>query len=240
MRFDKRSGTLEADDLAGGSIATIEHELVEEEVKPTAERSSLVMRQAQFELTPKKVKRKDLLHFSRQLAVFIKAGIPIIDALETIASEVKHKYFKQILDEAAANLRSGSTFAGSIAEYEDAFPPYYLGIIRSAELTGQLDNALDQLAEYIDRDVEARQKIVSALMYPSVVAVMAIVVVIVLVSFVLPRFKHFFTDLNAKLPLPTRMLLSFTDFTQNYWYGFVIFAGLMVALALWLLNAQRG
>src|SRR4051812_25178471 len=173
MRMNNRSGATEPDDLAGGSIATIERELVDEEARPQTQQSSLAQRIAQFELTPKKVKRKDLLHFSRQLAVFIKAGIPIIDALETIASEVKHKYFKQILDEAAANLRSGSTFAGSIAEYEDAFPPYYLGIIRSAELTGQLDNALDQLAEYIDRDVEARQKIVSALMYPVIVAVMA-------------------------------------------------------------------
>src|SRR5436190_21157105 len=201
MRFNKRNGTADLDDLAGGSIATIERELVDEEARPEPQQGSLTQRIAQFELTPKRVKRKDLLHFSRQLAVFIKAGIPIIDALETIASEVKHKFFKQILDEAAANLRAGTTFAGSIEEYEDAFPPYYLGIVRSAELTGQLDDALDQLAEYIDRDVEARQKIVSALTYPAVVAAMAIVVVIALISFVLPRFKNFFTDLDAKLPL---------------------------------------
>src|SRR5436190_3782975 len=201
MRINKRSGESQPDDLAGGSIATIEHELVEEEARPATGHAPLLQRIVQFELTPKRVKRKDLLHFSRQLAVFIKAGIPIIDALETIASEVKHKYFRQVLDEAAANLRAGTTFAGSIEAHADAFPPYYLGIVRSAELTGQLDDALDQLAEYIDRDVEARQKIVSALTYPAVVAAMAIVVVIALISFVLPRFKNFFTDLDAKLPL---------------------------------------
>jgi len=193
-----------------------------------------------FELTPKKIKRRELMHFSRQMAVFIKAGIPIIEALETISGETKNKFFKQVLDEAAASLHAGSTFAGAFEAYEHAFPPYYMGILRSAELTGQLDQALDQLAEYVDRDLEARRKIASALTYPIIVAGMAVVVVVVLVAFVLPRFKHFFADLGAKLPLPTRMLLDFTDFTQNYWWIFAIVAALLFALGLWLTQSEKG
>jgi type IV pilus assembly protein PilC len=193
-----------------------------------------------LELTPKKIKRRELMHFSRQMAVFIKAGIPVIEALETISGEVKNKFFKTVLDDAAANLRAGSTFAGAFEAHEPAFPPYYMGILRSAELTGQLDHALDQLADYVDRDLEARRKIVAALTYPTIVAAMAVVVVIVLVAFVLPRFKHFFSDLGAKLPLPTRMLLSFTDFTQNYWWIFVILAALLFGLVLWLTQTDKG
>jgi type IV pilus assembly protein PilC len=195
---------------------------------------------ANLELTPKKIKRRELMHFSRQMAVFIKAGIPIIDALETISGEVKNKFFKQVLDEAAASLHGGSTFAGAFEPHAKAFPPYYMGILRSAELTGQLDFALDQLADYVDRDVEARRKIVSALTYPMIVAAMAVVVVVILVAFVLPRFKHFFSDLGAKLPLPTRMLLSFTDFTQDYWWLFAILAALLFALGLWLTQTDSG
>ena len=92
----------------------------------------------QFELTAKKVLRKDLMHFSRQLAVFIKAGIPILDALEAIHEEMGNKFFRSILDDMIESLRAGSTFADAASVHSNAFPPYYLGILRSAELTGQL------------------------------------------------------------------------------------------------------
>jgi type IV pilus assembly protein PilC len=165
----------------------------------------------QFEITKKKVPRKDLMHFSRQLAVFLKAGIPILDALEAIQEEMGNKLFKSIVDDMIAALRGGSTFADAAAVHSGAFPAYYLGILRSAELTGQLDTVLVQLSDYIERDLDARRKVTSALTYPAIIAVMSVVVVIILVGFVLPRFKTFFSDLNAKLPLPTRILLSFSD-----------------------------
>jgi type IV pilus assembly protein PilC len=222
-------------------MTTMTEPPVEQEpsARPAAERSKL-QSLLQFEITPRKIPRKELMHFSRQLAVFIKAGIPIIEALDTIRSEVTHKLFAQVLDEMVTSLQSGSTFATSVPNREAAFPPYYLGIIRSAETTGQLDKALDQLANYIERDLEARRKVISALTYPAIVAAMSLVVVIVLVAFVLPRFRHFFNDLNAKLPLPTRMLLAVTDFTQNYWYLFAALGGLLVALGLWLTQTDRG
>ena len=133
----------------------------------------------QFELTKKKVPRKELMHFSRQLAVFIKAGIPINDALDAIHEEMTHKYFRSVVDDMIASLRSGSTFADAAAIHGGAFPPYYLGILRSAELTGQLDVVLVQLSGYIERDLEARRKVTSALTYPAVIAVMSILVVVI-------------------------------------------------------------
>src|SRR6476469_9537378 len=102
---------------------------------PKAKKKSIL----QFELTKSKVPRKDLMHFSRQLAVFIKAGIPILDALRTIEEEVTNKAFKAGLNDIIDQLQSGSTFAAAAAAHEDAFPTYYLGILASAELTGQLD-----------------------------------------------------------------------------------------------------
>lgn len=180
----------------------------------------------QFEITKKKVPRKDLMHFSRQLAVFIKAGIPIIDALETIGEEMGHKYFRSILEQMIEELRQGSTFADAAAVHQDAFPPYYLGILRSAELTGKLDTVLIQLSEYIERDVEARRKITSALAYPIIIMGLSVVVIAILVAYVLPKFVDFFNQLDAKLPLPTRMLLSGSNFlTSN---AFIILAALAV------------
>lgn len=186
----------------------------------------------QLELTKKRVPRKDLMHFSRQLGVFIKAGIPILDALETIESETGNKFFKQILGDMIASLRSGATFASAAREHADAFPPYYIGILESAELTGRLDTVLAQLSDYIERDLEARQKITSALTYPAVIAAVAVLVVAVLVTFVLPRFKTIFDELNGKLPLPTRILLAVSDFMSSYW-PFLLGGLALIVLALY-------
>src|SRR4051812_26279739 len=182
----------------------------------------------QFEITAKKVKRKDLMHFSRQLAVFLEAGVPITDALNAIQEEAANKFFATILGDVREALAQGATFTAALERHEEAFPPYYLGIIRSAELTGQLDVVLTQLADYLERDIEARGKITAALVYPSVVIVMAIAVVIILTTFVLPRFEKFFGSLHAKLPLPTRMLLSVTHFLTHWWW--LLLAGIVVVL----------
>lgn len=178
----------------------------------------LLKRIANLELTPKKVPRKDLMHFSRQMAVFMHAGIPVIDALETIALETTNKLFKKILDEMAEDLRTGLTFADAAAKHGTSFPEYYVGMLRSAELTGNLDEVLDRLADYIDRDLEARRKVTSALTYPAIIGVVAIVVIGILVGYVLPKFTKFFKDLDAKLPLATRMLIGISNFFSHQWY----------------------
>src|SRR3954447_8462264 len=122
-----------------------------------------------FELTKGRVKRKELMHFSRQMAVFIKAGIPILEALETITEEMGNKRFKEVLLEMTEDLKGGATFSDATDRFPSVFPEYYRGILRSAELTGHLDTVLDQLSDYIERDLEARQQVQSALIYPAVV-----------------------------------------------------------------------
>jgi type IV pilus assembly protein PilC len=151
----------------------------------------------QFELTKKKVPRKEVMHFSRQLAVFVRAGIPIIDGLEVIAEDTPNKVFRKVLTEMAESLRGGSTFADAAEAHPYAFPAFYRGILRSAELTGNLDVVLEQLSDYIDRDITARQKITSALVYPAVITVVSMFAVVVLLVYVLPKFKEFFDGVGA-------------------------------------------
>jgi type IV pilus assembly protein PilC len=193
-----------------------------------------------FEITKEKVPRRELMYFSRQMAVFMKAGIPVLEALEAQTEEMGNKVFQRVLAEMADSLRSGQTFAGAAAEHPEAFPPYYLGILGSAELTGNLDVVLDQLSEYIERDIEARRKISSALMYPVIVLVMAVVAVVVITTFVLPRFATFFSSLKAKLPLPTRMLMSIANFVKNDWYVLVIIAVMLGIIITLLMVTERG
>jgi type IV pilus assembly protein PilC len=184
----------------------------------------------QIEITPKKVKPQDLMLFSRQMGAFLRAGIPILDALEMLIEDASNAQLKQVLVEVSDDLRAGRTFADAMARHRDAFPSYYLGILRSAELSGNLDTVLDQLAKYIERDLEASRTIKSALTYPLVVLFMAIATVVLLISYVLPRFKDFFDDFDATLPLPTRILLAIGDFFSNW--GLVFLAVVVVAIVL--------
>jgi type IV pilus assembly protein PilC len=180
----------------------------------------------EIEITPKKIKPADLMNFSRQLAAFLRAGIPILDSLEALYDDATNKVLRKVLADVTDALRSGSTFSDAIGAHEELFPSYYVGILRSAELTGNLDIVMDQLARYIERDLEATRTLKSALMYPTVIFVMAVVTVTVLIAYVLPRFEDFFKSFKAKLPLPTRMLISFGNFMEKW--GLIIIGVLVV------------
>jgi type IV pilus assembly protein PilC len=181
-----------------------------------------------FELTKEKVKKKELMHFTRQLAVFVKAGIPITDALVTIGDETEDVALRRALSYLVEELRNGGLFSVAAAGHPAVFPEYYVGILRSAELTGQLDVALESLADYLEREIETRAKVVQALSYPMVVMVMAMITVLILAGYVLPQFKPLFEELNADLPLPTRALLFFARFFSDLWF---ISAGIFVVIA---------
>jgi len=193
-----------------------------------------------IQLTKDKLKKSELMHFSRQLAVFIKAGVPIIDSLETIAEEAQDKVLRRTITDMVERLRGGSTFADAADAHPEAFPPFYLGILRSAELTGNLDTTLDQLAEYIDRDLEARRRLVSALMYPMIVVGMSLLTVLVLAGYVLPQFKKFFADFDAELPFATRLLLGITEFVSTWWWAILLLVFAVIGFGVWMNSSEQG
>jgi type IV pilus assembly protein PilC len=194
----------------------------------------------QFEITKKKLKQDELMHFSRQLSAFVRAGIPLIEALEVIEEETDDKVLREVLIGVRDSLITGETFSEALRPYETLFPKFYVDMVRAAELTGSLDDVLAELAGYIKRDLEARNKIKSALVYPLIILVMAIATVIVLATFVLPRFKTFFEGFDATLPLPTRMLIGFTDFISNYWLYIIAALVLLIAIPMALVRTSRG
>jgi len=193
-----------------------------------------------FEITKEKLPQGELMHFSRQLSAFVRAGIPLIEALEVIEEEADDKTLRMVLQGVRESLITGETFSEALRPYETLFPKFYVDMVRAAELTGSLDDVLSELSGYIKRDLEARNKIKSALVYPLVILVMAIGTVIVLSTFVLPRFKTFFQGFHATLPLPTRMLISFTDFVSNDWLYIIAVLFLIVAIPMALVRTRRG
>lgn len=194
----------------------------------------------QFELTKERVKKKELMHFTRQLSVFVRAGIPITEALQTIGDETGDVALRRTIGSMVEQLRNGGTLSDAAAEHPEAFPPYYLGILASAELTGKLDETLDNLAEYIERELDTRSKVVSALSYPGVVMVMALITVVILAGYVLPQFKPLFEELHADLPLPTRMLLGVARLFTEMWYIPATCFALMLGGLIWLFKSEKG
>lgn len=182
-----------------------------------------------LQITKKKVKRTDLMNLSRQLAAFMRAGIPLLTAISVLGEESTKPAVRHVLGEIGESLRTGSTFGGAVERFPKDFPPFYRGILRSAELTGRLDTVLDQLSVYLERDLEAKRKIKGAMMYPAVIAVMSIGAIAVLSLVVLPKFVDFFASLNVELPLPTRLMLSFSAFMTAWWL--FLFGGLVTLIA---------
>lgn len=193
-----------------------------------------------YEITRKKIKPDDVMNFSRQLGAFLHAGVPILDSLAALSEDCDSPVLKQAIIDISDSLRGGSGFADALAQHQELFPSYYIGILRSAELTGSLDLVLEQLAVYIERDQATKRSIRSALTYPIVVVMMAIVTVVVLVAFVLPRFESFFADFHAKLPLATRLMLSISRFFQSTWFILLVVAVVIALFCVWYFRTPKG
>jgi type IV pilus assembly protein PilC len=205
----KVTGTIEGFSVAGVTSDLLDRGLERVRVR---QRKSL----NQIDITTSKVKPVNLMHLSRQLAAFLRAGVPVLQALEVVHEEITDKTLQTVVLAIADSLRRGETFAEAASAYENVFPPFYVGVLRSAEVTGRLDDVLDQLSKYLERDLEARRKIKSALAYPAIIMVLSVVTVGILAGFVLPRFKTFFESFDAELPLATRMLLGTTNFLTTW------------------------
>jgi type IV pilus assembly protein PilC len=227
------TGTQKADSRAAVELALYDQEL--RDIRVSEKKSFL-----QFEISGPRIKREDLMHLSRQMAAFIRAGLPILDAVHTIGEESENSSVRRVMSDVEDGLRSGERFSDCLDKHPNVFPEAYRGIVRSAELTGELDVVLARLSLYLERDIEARHKVKSATIYPAAVALMSIFTVVVLAAWVLPKFKVFFKSLNAKLPLPTRMLLAITDFFTNWWWALLIGIGVVTAMVMLALRTERG
>ena len=188
----------------------------------------------------KSIKSDVIMAFSRQLSSFLEAGIPVLDALEIVAQQTASPQMRIVVNDIRSSIHRGTSFAGAVDAHPEVFPAFYRAMLTSAEYTGNLDSVLSQLSEYLERDIAAKRQVKSALTYPTVVLVVAFAAVIVMSVFVLPKFTGLYASLGAKLPLPTRMLIGFTNFMTSYWLLVLgaIAIGLGVAFAV--IGGKRG
>ncbi|MHC4662580.1 MAG: type II secretion system F family protein [Planctomycetota bacterium] len=165
-----------------------------------------------------RVKMKDLVVFTRQLATMISAGIPLLEGLEILAEQAEDPGFKHVLMAIVDSVRSGSDLSQSLAQHPKVFEDIYINMIKAGEASGQLDEILNRLSEYMEAAEKLKREIKSAMTYPVVSLVLILGITIFLLVFIVPRFAEIFRSLNAKLPTPTKILITVSEFMQSSWY----------------------
>jgi len=188
--------------------------------------------------------RKDILHFTSQLAVMVRAGISLQDALEGIASQCENRKFRAVLQDLKNRIEEGNSFSQALAEHPGVFSNLYINMIAAAEASGSLSDMMQKLAEYLDQEAETRSQVKSAMVYPIIIAVMAVSVTTFLLCFVLPRFTAIFSGKEHLLPAPTIILMATSAFVRHWWWlilpgigaafwGFWYFINTTVGRAWW-------
>jgi type IV pilus assembly protein PilC len=177
-----------------------------------------------------RVKLKDLAIFSRQFATMISSGLSLIRALSILHEQTENKKLAETIDEIRSQVEAGSSLSQALAEHEKVFPKLYVAMVRAGETAGMLDQVLLRVAAMYEADVKLRSKIKSAMTYPVIVFIMAIMLSTVMLIFIVPVFADMFDDLGGELPLLTQVLVSASNFVTS-WLGVLTY--LVVPTALW-------
>jgi len=162
--------------------------------------------------------QKDILDFTTQLAVMIRAGISIRAALEGISEQVQNQKFRRILLQIKSDVESGKQFSEAIARHPKLFGPLYVNMVKASEMSGSFAKMLDRIAAYLQQEIETRKMVVGASIYPGIIALMAVSTTVFLLTFVLPRFAGVFKGKEEALPAPTKFLMSLSGFMVEWWW----------------------
>jgi type IV pilus assembly protein PilC len=175
-----------------------------------------------------KVPTKEVAVFFRQFSVMIDAGLPLVQCLEILAANQENQYFQKCLTGVRQTVEGGSTLSNAMRQYPKLFDDLTTNMIEAGEAGGILDTILQRLATYVEKSVKLRSAIKSALIYPSSVISMAVLVVGALLKFVVPIFANMFSSMQVDLPLPTKIVIGLSNFVGRFWWLMLLFIVVLV------------
>ncbi|WP_243371825.1 type II secretion system F family protein [Geotalea sp. SG265] len=164
----------------------------------------------------KKVETKDLVVFTRQFATMIDSGLPLVQCLEILSSQQENKTFKEVLIKVKESVESGSTFADALSKHPKVFDQLYVNLVAAGEAGGILDTILSRLAAYIEKAMKLKKQVKGAMVYPTTIMAIAVIVVGVILVFVIPTFAKMFADFGGELPGPTKFVIALSNFLKKY------------------------
>lgn len=168
----------------------------------------------------------DLILFCRQCYSLSKSGVPIIRGLKLLGESCRNRRFAEVIENMANDLEAGRDLSTAMSRYPKVFSPLFVNIIRVGETSGKVDEAFMQLYRYFERDKETVKQIKAAVRYPMFVLIAIILAVIIIMTFVIPKFAEFYSKNGLTLPLPTRIIMGVSHFMVDYWY--VLFASVLI------------
>ncbi|MFH1114127.1 MAG: type II secretion system F family protein [Pseudomonadota bacterium] len=187
-----------------------------------------------------KVSTKDVVIFTRQFATMIDAGLPLVQCLEILSSQQENRTFKRVLAQVKGSVEGGSTFAEALKEHPKIFDHLFVNLVHAGETGGILDTILRKLAVFLEKSEALKRKVKGAMIYPAVVVTIAMAVVTVLLLFVIPVFKEMFEGAGQKLPGPTLLVLSMSEFLQAYFIYIFLTLGFIIFIVRKFYNTQKG
>ncbi|MCK9578482.1 type II secretion system F family protein [bacterium] len=180
-----------------------------------------------FSLGFNKVPTKEVVIFSRELAIMIESNVSPSDALDALAGQTRNKIFRSKILKISSDIRSGVLMSKAFAKYPELFSIFYVNMIRSGEISGGLPRILERVADHLESDYAIRQKTLTAMMYPAIILTIFVLIFIVIMIFVIPNLVTVLQGTGQELPVATKIIISISNFFTNFWYLVLIaFAGL--------------
>ena len=192
------------------------------------------------QLMTKPMKEKDLNFFLTQLSTYIKAGIPLVDSIQILAKQAQDKKTKNLYNRLVFELNSGETLSEAFAKQGVVFPRLLINMVKTSELTGNLTGVLDDMADYYKTSYENKKQIISAMTYPAVIFVVAIVVLVYIILYVVPEFTDMYAQIGSELPTITVIIVKLSDFlAANLLYVILVIIAIFVILIILYKNVTQ-
>ncbi len=172
-----------------------------------------------------RVGMKDISLMTQQMATLLNAGIPLIEGLFLLEQQSENKALKDVLKKVRADVIAGDSFSAAISRFPKQFPKLYINMIRSGEVSGEMEAVCQRLSDLMDKTMALQAKIQGALVYPAFTVLVIIAVIVVIMVVVVPQFKALFEGNGAELPLPTQILVACSEFTTSFWWAIILASG---------------
>lgn len=210
--------------------AALVRQLQSEGLIPIETRSSAGLRARLGRARRRRLSQKEIGILTRELATLLEAGMTLDRSLQILVALTDEEHLVKVLSDLQNRVRGGATFSSALEMQDGQFPRLYVNMVRAGEASGALDRVLERLADYLERLAELRQTVTSALVYPSILLVVAGLSVIMLLVFVVPQFTVLFEDMGEALPLPTQIVVGAGDLFRNYWWAMLAAIALIAAM----------
>lgn len=225
-----KKGLIEAENarLAKEKLRTMNIYILD--IKETAESTVDILSRIKNIRLLKRITGEEILAFTTQLASLLKSGIPLYEALSAILEQIEDVKFKSVVSSIKESINEGSSLADALEKHNDVFSELYINMVRAGESSGALEIVLERLADYMESQSIVRRKVLTAMIYPTMITGIMLIVIWVLMSFVIPRISKIFEDVGQALPIYTQILISISGFLSRWWHLTIVFVAVIIYL----------